>query len=132
MSAAPFRLVHRCRWIVKLVMGPHLNNVLGDLSIWELEDGTRFAVRENLGRKGDQFWRGGGIGAAFAHGKATGLPEVLDLLAPRDRWEEIAELVRAADPLERPVRDHLQMTREWVESEVAHRARVPAMTVGAA
>lgn len=83
-----------------------------------------FYVRENFDRRGGMNfyassaerwgWKTGNLAKRF--------PQILELCATADRWEEAAALVRAADIKKgRPVAANRNFTAAWAEREIARK-----------
>lgn len=94
----------------------------GQLTKCLFEDNIEFYVRENL--KGiDTFL----ISSSERWGdkQSLGSPrkarQSLDLLAPEQHWDRIAEAVREADCHKRPVYKAKGFTWKWAEGEFSHR-----------
>lgn len=94
----------------------------GQLTKCLLEGRIVFYVRENL--KGiNTFLISSGERWGDKEGWSTPRPErqSLDLLAPVLHWHMIAEAVREADTLNRPVHKSRTFTWKWAEKEFAER-----------
>lgn len=78
-----------------------------------------FYIRENVGGI-DRFLTSSAARLGMKKGQnPSGSFQVLDLCAPKEKWEAIAAAVRAEDQLARPVRRHLQFTADWAEEKLA-------------
>lgn len=76
-------------------------------------NGQVFYVRENLA--GKNFYLCSAARLGLKAETISKLPQVLELLAPADLWEELAQAVRQADQMDRPVRRNLRFTWAWAE-----------------
>lgn len=90
------------------------NKLWGQVTRCELA-GVVFYVRENLDSS-VSFMMNAGQRWGEKNGRVSKSREILELAAPADDWETIADAVRAADPLHRPVRKNKNFTISWAES----------------
>jgi hypothetical protein len=97
----PFAVVAAARWTCHWggINNPE-GGLAGQLTKCRL-GGLVFYVRENTAR--DHFNQSSGERMAMKRGEVRGV-QVLELWAPPAMWGRVADLVRAADPLGRPVR----------------------------
>lgn len=93
---------------------PAAGGIHGQLTHCRLDDGTEFYVRENARLHSiDHFCMSAGARQGRKMGDSNPGVQVLELCAPAARWRAVAELVRAADKLGRPVVSNRRFTVEW-------------------
>jgi hypothetical protein len=99
------------------ICNPH-GGLEGQLTKCRL-DGVVFYVRENIAIRGGHF----GISSAermdWKQGRlASRHLQVLELAAPADYWERIAEVIHDVDAFRRPVRRNRRFSARWAEAAI--------------
>jgi hypothetical protein len=116
---AAIEVLEQADWQVHPGTIGQLGGIVGRLSRCRLGDAL-FFVRENVAL--DRFHMSSGERQGLKRGSlARRHGQILELLAPPERWDEFAAAVAAADGLGRPVRRNRNFTWAWAERQFAKR-----------
>lgn len=124
-------VIEQCSWQAGVACMPGQERIgqLTKAKVTIAGEEVVFYVRENLdGRQ--SFYISSNERMEFKEGrgnrKSRMRRQCLDLCAPDEHWEKIAELVRAADEDRRSVRGNRTFTKTWAEAQLFRARRQDA------
>lgn len=110
-------VVRKTVWMVHPSTIEGAGGMVGQLTHFRMK-GVDAYVRESDSRRGDfnissnQRW-----GMKVGTGHSSRKHQILELCAPKESWDELAQIVRRTDPLHRLVQRNQQFSLKWATEQ---------------